>query len=165
MTDSVRHATGNLSRTIMKIIIAPQAFKGSLAAAEAAAAMAQGVRAAAPEAEAVVLPMADGGAGTAAAMVAAAGGSFVETDVHGPLGELRKAAWGRLRDGTAVIETAAASGLALVPAPGLRPLAASTRGTGELIMDALDAGPRTIHVDPGSRAPTDRGAEPPPGAE
>ncbi len=142
----------------MNIVVAPQAFKGSLSAVEAAGAMARGVRTAAPAAEVLSLPIADGGAGTVRAMVAAAGGSLHETRVSGPLGEPVTAVWGRLPDGTAVIEMAAASGLALVPADRLEPLRATTYGTGELIGAAFDAGCRTIIVGLGDSATTDGGA-------
>ncbi len=142
----------------MRIVVAPQAFKGSLTAVQAAGAMARGVREAAPDAEVVSLPVADGGAGTVRAMVAAAKGTIVETDVRGPLGEPVTAEWGRLDDGTAVIEMAAASGLALVPANRLQPLNAGTFGTGELIRAALDAGCRKIIVGLGDSATSDGGA-------
>ena len=100
----------------MKIIIAPQAFKGSLQAHEAAQAMGEGVKAADPDIQAVLLPIADGGSGTVRAMVEAASGKLVTTEVHGPLGEKVAANWGMLDGGTtAVIEMSAASGLSLVP--------------------------------------------------
>lgn len=142
----------------MKLVVAPQAFKGSLTAVQAAGAMARGARAADPAAEIVSLPIADGGSGTVRAMVAAARGSLVESEVRGPLGEPVTAAWAKVPDGTAVIEIAAASGLALVPADRLEPLAAGTYGTGELIKAALDAGCRKIIVGLGDSATTDGGA-------
>jgi glycerate kinase len=141
----------------MKFVIAPQPFKGSLTAVEAAAAMARGVRTAAPGAEIIELPIADGGAGTVRAIAAAAGGEIIETAVSGPLGKPVTAAWARLPDGTAVIEMAAASGLALAGDPR-QPLDASTCGTGELIKAALDAGCRKFIVGLGDSATTDGGA-------
>jgi len=141
----------------MKIVIAPQSFKGSLTAIEAAAAMARGVRTAAPAAEIIELPIADGGAGTVRAMAAAVGGELVETTVSGPLGKPATAVWARLPDGTAVIEMASASGLALAGDP-LQPLDATTYGAGELIKAALDAGCRKIIVGLGDSATTDGGA-------
>ena len=92
----------------MRIIVAPDSFKGSLTAMEAAAAMRQGVLDAPPDAEVLALPMADGGEGTNQALVAGTGGRLVPHVVTGPLGEPVEAAWGRPGDGeTAVIEMAA----------------------------------------------------------
>jgi glycerate kinase len=143
----------------MKIIIAPQSFKGSLKAHEAAAAMAEGVKASDSRIETVLLPIADGGAGTVRALVQAAGGKIMSTDVHGPLGDMVKAEWGILGDkSSAVIEMAAASGLALVPANKLNPMQASTSGTGELILAALESGCKKIIIGLGDSATVDGGA-------
>ncbi len=143
----------------MKVIVAPQSFKGSIDAVGAAGAMARGVKAADPAIETVLLPVADGGAGTVQAMVEAAGGRLVTTVVSGPLGEKVEAAWGILGDGaTAVIEMSAASGLALVPAARRNPMLASTAGTGELIRAALEHGCRKIIVGLGDSATVDGGA-------
>ena len=143
----------------MKIIIAPQSFKGSLKAHEAAGAMEKGVKAAIKDCEIVLLPIADGGEGTVRAMVTATGGKIFTTEVHGPLGDKVKADWGILGDGnTAVIEMAAASGLNLVPKGKLNPLAASTYGTGELIVAALESGCRKIIIGLGDSATVDGGA-------
>ena len=143
----------------MKIIIAPQAFKGSLKAHEAAEAMAEGVKSAINNSEIVLLPLADGGEGTVKAMVEATKGRLSATEVHGPLGEMVNANWGVLGGGkTAVIEMAAASGLNLVPKNNLNAMSASTLGTGELIQAALEAGYRRIIIGLGDSATSDGGA-------
>ena len=103
--------------------------------------------------------MADGGEGTVEALVAATGGSYREAWVTGPLGEKRQARYGLLGDGkTAVIEMAAASGLALVPAGVRDPLKTTTRGTGDLVRDALEAGVRRLVIGIGGSATNDGGA-------
>ncbi|HEX9011127.1 MAG TPA: glycerate kinase [Holophagaceae bacterium] len=142
----------------MRIVVAPDSFKGSLSAVGAARAMARGIRAVFPEAEVVELPIADGGEGTVEALVAATGGSLRRTVVHGPLGERVEATWGLLGDGrTAVIEMAAASGLTLVPEGRRDPGLASTFGTGELVLAALDAGFRRLLLGIGGSATNDGG--------
>jgi glycerate 2-kinase len=102
------------------------------------------------------LPLADGGEGTLDALVAARGGSMRTTPVTGPLGDRVDAQWALLSDGTAIVEMARASGLALVE-PRNDPLRASTRGTGELIAAALRAGARHVVVGVGGSATTDGG--------
>jgi glycerate kinase len=143
----------------MRVLIAPDSFKGSLSARAAAEAIARGLRTVFPEAELRALPIADGGEGTVEALVTATGGRTHQARVTGPLGEPVEAAWGVLGDGsTAVIETAAASGLSLVP-PGRRdPRLTTTRGTGELVRAALDAGLRRLIVGVGGSATNDGGA-------
>lgn len=140
-----------------KVVIAPDSFKGSLSAAEVAAAIERGVRRAAPDASTVCVPMADGGEGTVEALVAALGGSLRTIRATGPLGEAVEAPYGVLPGGTAVIEMAAASGLPLVPADQRNPWLATTRGTGELIRAALDAGCRRILIGIGGSATNDGG--------
>lgn len=143
----------------MKIVIAPDSFKESLSAEEAARAMAHGVRAAAPDAEVLCVPVADGGEGTVRALVAATGGSLQRTTVTDPLGAPVDAAWGLLGDGDeAAIEMAAASGLPLVPADRRDPTKTTTFGTGELIRAALDRGVRRILLGIGGSATVDGGA-------
>ena len=139
----------------MRVVVAPDSFKGSLTALQAAEAMARGVRAVWPAAEVVQAPIADGGEGTAAALVAARRGRFEERDVAGPLGETVRAAFG-VFDDTAVIEMAAASGLTLTPRRD--PLRATTRGTGELIEAALDLGLRKLVIGLGGSATNDGGS-------
>jgi len=142
----------------MRIVVAPDSFKGSLTAVEAAEALARGVRAAVPEAEVVQVPMADGGEGTVATLVAGTGGRLVTRTVTGPLGRPVEAQFGLLGDGeTAVIEMAAASGLLLVPPAERNPLVTSTFGTGELIRAALDLGSRRLLLGIGGSATNDGG--------
>lgn len=143
----------------MRVVIAPDSFKGSLSAQAAAEAMARGVETVFPDAELRLVPIADGGEGTVDALVSATGGKLLETQVAGPLGEPVLARWGVLGDGvTAVIEMAAASGLSLVPAARRDPRLTSTRGTGELLRAALDAGLRRLVVGIGGSATSDGGA-------
>ena len=143
----------------MRIVLAPQEFKGSLTAAEAAAAMRAGALRALPGARIDAVPLADGGPGTVEAVVTAAGGRYSHARVEGPLGDPVTARWGRIDDGrTAIIEMAAASGLLLVPPGRLDPRRASTIGTGELIGAALDAGVSRLLVGVGGSATNDGGA-------
>jgi glycerate 2-kinase len=143
----------------MRVVIAPDKFKGSLSAAEAARAMSRGVASVCPGAIIDCVPMADGGEGTVDALVAATGGSCHEASVSGPRGEPVTARFGLLGDGcTAAIEMAAASGLVLVPAGLRNPLSASTRGTGELLLAALAAGAKRVIIGIGGSATNDGGA-------
>jgi glycerate kinase len=143
----------------MRVVIAPDKFKGSLTALEAAQAMARGVAGAWPEASIDQIPMADGGEGTVAALVAATGGRYETATVIGPLGEPVRACFGLLGDGsTAVIEMAAASGLVLVSAERRNPLVTTSRGTGELLLAAIDRGARRLIVGIGGSATNDGGA-------
>jgi len=143
----------------MRVVIAPDKFKGSLTALQAAAAMARGVARAWPDAFVDQVPMADGGEGTTQALVAATGGSYREARVTGPMGEPIVAHFGILGDGeTAVLEMAAASGLVLVPASNRNPMVATTRGTGELLLAAIAAGARRLIVGIGGSATNDGGA-------
>lgn len=143
----------------MRIVVAPDKFKGSLTAAEAADAMTRGALAAIPSAKIERAPMADGGEGVVEALVGATGGSYREAEVTGPLGDPVRARFGILGDGrTAVIEMAAASGLALVPAEARNPLKTTTRGTGELLLAAREAGARRVIIGIGGSATNDGGA-------
>jgi glycerate 2-kinase len=143
----------------MRVVIAPDSFKGSLSAVEVAEAMARGVRAVFPAAEIVTVPIADGGEGTVQALVTATGGRLEHTVVRGPLGTPVRAQWGVLGDGeTAVIEMAAASGLPLVPVERRDPRVTTSSGTGELVRAALDAGLRKIVLGIGGSATNDGGA-------
>ncbi len=143
----------------MRIVIAPDKFKGSLASREAAGAMARGFSAGWPGAELITCPLADGGEGTLEVLVHATGGRTVEREVTGPLGEPRRALLGILDDGrTAVVEMAAASGLVLVPPDKRDPRYTTTIGTGDLIRAALDMGMRRIIVGIGGSATNDGGA-------
>ncbi len=143
----------------MRIVIAPQSLKGSLTAAEAGAAIAEGVRAVYPDAECVIVPVADGGEGTVQALVDATGGEIVLQTVTGPLGEPVEAFYGLLGNGdTAAIEMAACAGLPLVP-PELRdPRITTTYGVGELILAALEHGCHHFIIGIGGSATNDGGA-------
>lgn len=140
----------------MRVVIAPDKFKGSLSAAEAAAAMAEGVLAVYPDADVVSVPVADGGEGTLDAALAA-GAEARTARVRGPLGRDVTAVWA-LNGDTALIETARASGLTLLePSPDTA-LAATSYGSGQLIAEALDAGAKTIILGIGGSAMTDGGS-------
>lgn len=140
----------------MRVLIAPDKFKGSLSAEEAATAMAQGVLAVYPDAEVTRLPVADGGEGTLEAALAA--GAVEQTSsVRGPMGREITAVWA-LDGSTAVIETARSSGLMLVEPTVQTSLAASSYGSGQLIQAALDAGAREIILGIGGSAMSDGGA-------
>ena len=143
----------------MRIVIAPDSFKECASATVVAEAIAVGLRRVLPDAELDLVPMADGGEGTVEALVAATGGTTVERTVTGPMGARVNAAYGVLGDGsTAVIEMAAAAGLALVPPERRDPLTATTRGVGELMAVALDRGTTRIIIGIGGSATNDAGA-------
>ncbi len=143
----------------MRILIAPQSLKGSLTAAEAGSAIAQGVRVVYPKAEIEVVPVADGGEGTVQALVDASGGKIIQKMVTGPLGEPVQAFFGLMGDGsTAVIEMAACAGLPLVPPEKRDPRITTTYGVGELILAALDHGSRHFIIGIGGSATNDGGA-------
>lgn len=142
----------------MRIVVAPDSYKGSVSALGVAQAMTRGILQVFPDAEVRQLPIADGGEGTVEALVSATGGQFRHSPVTGPLGEIISAQWGILGDGqTAVIEMAAASGLPLVPIGRRNPQITTTLGTGELICAALDAGLRRIIIGIGGSATNDAG--------
>jgi glycerate kinase len=143
----------------MKIVIAPDSYKESLPACEVAQAIESGFREIFPDAQYVKVPVADGGEGTVEAMIAATHGTVKTSRVTGPLGEPVDAMWGISGDGlTAFIEMAAASGLALVPAAQRNPLLTTSRGTGELILHALEQGAKSIIIGIGGSATNDGGA-------
>jgi len=143
----------------MKIVIAPDSYKESLSATEVAQAIEKGFREIFPDAQYVSVPVADGGEGTVEAMIAATQGAEHTASVTGPLGERVDARWGMSGDGnTAFIEMAAASGLALVPPEQRNPLITTSRGTGELILHALEHGARNIIIGIGGSATNDGGA-------
>lgn len=143
----------------MKVVVAPQAFKGSLDAPEVADAIARGVRQVFPRAEVLTLPVADGGEGTVRALVQSSKGRTVTTRVLGPLEKPVNATWGLLGDGeTAVIEMAAASGLPLLRRDERNPMRTTSFGSGELIRHALDHGVRRLIIGIGGSATNDGGA-------
>lgn len=143
----------------MKVIIAPDSFKGSLTAEAVCAAIAAGLRQTWPGAELVSLPLADGGEGTAAALATATGGCMLTALVQDPLGRPVQAQYACLGDGrTAVVEMAAASGLTLLSPAERRPLQTTTYGTGQLIKAALDQEVEELIVAIGGSATNDGGA-------
>lgn len=147
-----------------RIAIAPSGFKESLSAARVAEAIAVGVRRVIPDAELDLIPLVDGGEGTAEALALAGGGRLVPCTATGPVGDPVRAHFALLGGGTtpgpltAVVEMAAVAGLALVP-PSLRhPGATTTYGVGELVRAALDAGARRILIGCGDSGTSDGGA-------
>ena len=148
---------------LMKVICAPDKFKESLTAPQAAQAIARGVRQVYPDAQVDLCPIADGGEGTVEALLSATQGQSMTSRVADPLGHPINARWGILgqtaddQPVTAVLEMAAASGLALVPQARRDPTQTSTYGTGQLIAAAMDAGARRIILGIGGSATNDAG--------
>lgn len=143
----------------MKVILAPDSFKGSLTAIEAAEAMAAGIRDVNTDIETVLLPAADGGEGTMRSLVDATEGRYVSVLVEDPLGRPISATYGILGDGeTVAIEIAEASGLMRLQDNEKNPFIASSYGTGELIAHALDNGYRKFIIGLGGSATNDGGA-------
>ncbi len=143
----------------MKIVVAMDSFKGTLAAERACRIVADAIGRAAPGAEIVVKPMADGGEGTAAALMAASNGQWIPVTVMGPLPDMEVAAgfaW-LPDDQTAVVEMASASGMQLLRREQLNPLKTTTFGTGQLIAAALDRGAERILLGVGGSATVDGG--------
>lgn len=142
----------------MRILVAPDSFKGSLDAPAAAQAIARGVRRACPACEIEEMPIADGGEGTLDVLIRSTRGSYQPVEVRGPLGEPVSARFGILGDGkTGVIEMAQASGLTLVPLQLRNPLRTSSFGTGQLITAALNRGLRRLIITIGGSATVDGG--------
>jgi glycerate kinase len=142
----------------MRILIAPDKFRGSLEAAEVCRAIEEGVMLAFPRALTDSVPLADGGEGTARILTANTNGKFVSVDVHDPLGGIIQAQYGISGDGsTAFIEMSVASGLSLLSPDEYNPLLTSTFGTGELIRHALESGVKKIVLGIGGSATTDGG--------
>ena len=138
------------------VLVAPDSFKGTFSAQEVAAAIAAGLRAEGREAD--ELPVADGGEGTMQVLVGVLGGEVRTLTASDPLGRPVEAAYALLPDGSAVVETAQASGLGLVAEEERDAWAASTRGTGELIAAAVEAGADKVIVTVGGSATSDGGA-------
>jgi glycerate kinase len=150
---------------VARVLLAPDSFKGSASAADAALALARGWRSVRPEDTFDLRPMADGGEGTLDAVHAAVPGSeHVPVEVLGPLGRRHTTSWLSLPNGEAVVELAAASGLLLLDRdestglPELHPLDAHSFGTGEAIRSAVESGARRVHVGLGGSCSTDGGA-------
>ena len=143
----------------LTVLFAPDSFKGSLSSVAVASALAEGWARARPGDRLLLAPLADGGEGTLAAIEAAGGWERRTSPVHDPLGRPVDARWLASADGAqAVIELAAASGLSLVAPPVRDPVGASTAGTGELLVRAIDAGIHEIVLGIGGSATTDGGA-------
>lgn len=143
----------------MRVVIAPDSFKGSLTSVEVATALAAGWRVARPDDELLLAPLADGGEGTLVAIEAAGGWEWRTAPATDPIGRPVEAAWLRSTDGRrAVVELAEASGLSRLAASERDPVGASTRGTGEVLRAVLDEGIRTITLGIGGSATTDGGA-------
>lgn len=141
----------------MRVVIAPDSFKGSNTSARVAETIERGVLKVFPDAEIHRIPIADGGEGTVEAVVLGGGGEYREVGVTGPLGEPVTARYGILSGGRGVIEMAAASGLPLVPNDRRNPELTTTYGTGELIRDALDQGCTELLIGIGGSATNDAG--------
>ncbi len=143
----------------MRIVVAPDSYKGSVSALGVAQAMERGILRVFPDADVRKIPIADGGEGTVDALITATHGTRHLLEVTGPLGQRVSAHWGVLGDGqTAVIEMAAASGLPLLTPEQRNPRISTTYGTGELMRAALDAGLRKIIIGIGGSATNDGGA-------
>ncbi|HEY8239783.1 MAG TPA: glycerate kinase [Candidatus Limnocylindrales bacterium] len=143
----------------MRVVIAPDSYKGSLTSVEVATALADGWREARPDDEVLLAPLADGGEGTLVAIAAAGGWEWRDVTATDPIGRPIRARWLRAADGSrAVVELAEASGLSRLAASERDPVGASTRGTGEVLRAVLDAGIRVITLGIGGSATTDGGA-------
>ncbi len=141
------------------VVLAPDSFKGSLSATQVCECMQRGVLRAIPHAQCLLKPMADGGEGTVEALVTVSGGIFRSLEVIGPLGSLMHSTYGISPDGqTAFIETAAASGFQFSNRTSSDLLQATTQGTGQLVLDALNQGVRHIILGLGGSATNDGGS-------
>lgn len=142
----------------MKVVVAIDSFKGSLSSAEAGNAVKAGVLSAIPDARVIVKPLADGGEGTTDALIDGLGGTRIDLEVTGPMGTPVSAYYGYIPDQkTAVIEMASAAGITLVPDAEKNPLAATTCGVGEMILDAIRRGCRKFIIGIGGSATNDGG--------
>jgi glycerate kinase len=142
----------------MKVIIAPDSFKGNMSAPEVCAVIEAGILRADKNIKTYKIPLADGGEGTARAVTEAAGGRLVKTVVTGPLGDKVEAEFGLINDEhTAILDMASASGIELVSRDALNPMKATSYGTGELIAAALDSGAKELIIGIGGSATNDGG--------
>jgi glycerate kinase len=143
----------------LRVVIAPDSFKGSLTSVEVATALADGWRSSRPDDEVLLAPLADGGEGTLVAIEAAGGWEWQRTAASDPIGRDIEARWLRSSDGSrAVVELADASGLSRLTPEERDPLGARTTGTGEVLRAVLDAGVRSITLGIGGSATTDGGS-------
>jgi glycerate kinase len=141
----------------MKIVIAPDSFKGSNTTIAVANHIEKGIRKVFPDVDIVKIPIADGGEGTVDALVLGAGGVIREKEVVGPLGEAVIGKYGVLNNGIAVLELASASGLPLVPDDKKNPLVTTSYGTGQLLLSAIEEGCRKLVIGLGGSATNDGG--------
>lgn len=142
----------------MKVVVAIDSFKGSLSSAEAGNAVKAGVLSAIPDARVIVKPLADGGEGSTDALIEGLGGTRIDLEVTGPMGTPVSTYYGYIPDQkTAVIEMASAAGITLVPDAEKNPLAATTYGVGEMILDAIRRGCRKFIIGIGGSATNDGG--------
>ena len=142
----------------MKVVIATDSFKGTLKAHEACEIIAKAIAEITPDVQLVIKPMADGGEGTARAMIKAAKGRWIPQTVMGPLPDMQvEAGFAWFDDKTALVEMASASGLELLSSEQMNPLKTTTYGTGELIKAALECGARKILLAVGGSATVDGG--------
>ena len=143
----------------MKIIIAPDSFKGNLTSLQVANALEKGIHRVLPKAKCIKVPMADGGEGTVQSLVDATGGKKVRKKVTGPAGKPVTATYGIFDDGkSAIIEMAEASGLPYVSGRSKNPLKTTTYGTGELMIDAVNRGAENLIIGIGGSATNDGGS-------
>jgi len=142
----------------MKILIAPDSYKGSLSAYEVTKCIKKGILNANKDIEIIEMPLADGGEGTVEILVGNLGGKIVTKKVSGPLGKLVDATYGIINEKTAIIEMASAAGLTLIDEKDRNPLLTTTFGVGQLILDALDRGCREFIIGIGGSSTNDGGA-------
>lgn len=142
----------------MKVVVAVDSFKGSLSSMEAGGAVREGIKRVYPGAEVIVRPLADGGEGTTAALLEGMGAEKRRVEVNGPLGQTVTAFYGYLpKEHTAIIEMAQAAGIILLGEAQKNPLAATTYGVGEMILDALEKGCTDFIIGIGGSATNDGG--------
>lgn len=141
----------------MKFLFASDSFKGSLSSIKINELLTKAAQEVFPGSSCTGLPMADGGEGTAEAVISALGGSWKPLTVSGPLGDPTQAGYGLLPGGACIVEMASASGLSLIPAEKRDPRNTSTKGTGQLLRDALENGARDITIAIGGSATNDGG--------
>lgn len=141
----------------MKVVVAVDSFKGCMTSNEVNQAVSNGIKMVFPDAEVIKVPIADGGEGTVETLIEGLGGELIEKEVNGPLMKPVIAKYGILKDQTAVIEMASASGLPLVKSNERNPLKTTTYGVGELINDAINRGCRNFIVGIGGSATNDAG--------
>src|SRR5689334_930033 len=142
----------------MHILVAPNAFKNSLSANEAATAIAHGLHISGLQCTIIQFPIADGGDGTGALLIERLRGQTLHAKVHDPLGRIITASYGWVNDDTAIIEMANASGLRLLKPTEYDPLHANTYGTGELIAECISKKAKTIILCIGGSATVDGGS-------